>query len=91
MLLRLAAYGADGIEAFYTTHTERETEYFGRWRRTGLLVTGGSDTHIEDGAFDRLPAFYPSEALLGRSECKFFGDLSPAPPWNFPVIERGRL
>ena len=66
LLLRLAAYGADGIEAFYTTHTERETEYFEALaRRTGLLVTGGSDTHTEDGTHSiGSPAFYPSEALL---------------------------
>lgn len=28
MIVRLAAYGIDGIEGVYTTHTEKETEYF---------------------------------------------------------------
>ena len=46
----LAAYGVDGIEAGYTTHTEKETEYFCQLAKSlGLLVTGGSDTHVEDG------------------------------------------
>lgn len=66
MILDLAKYGADGIEAVYTTHTERETEYFKELaRRAELFVTGGSDTHEERGNY-RIgnPLFYPSEALL---------------------------
>lgn len=64
----LVDYGADGIEAVYTTHTEEETEYFQKLAgRFGVFVTGGSDTHYED---DRhrigYPEFYPSLALLER-------------------------
>ena len=63
---RLAAYGADGIEAVYTTHTERETEYFRNLAaELNLLVTGGSDTHYEEGIHAvGNPPFIPSEALL---------------------------
>lgn len=66
LISRLADYGADGIEAVYTTHTEEETEYFKRLAgRLGLLVTGGSDTHYES-ADHRIgyPLFYPSDELL---------------------------
>ena len=66
MIFALAKYGADGIEAVYTTHTERETEYFTALaERLGLLVTGGSDTHKE-ADIHRIgsPEFYPSGRLL---------------------------
>ena len=66
IILALAEYGMDGIEAVYTTHTDRETEYFKTLAaRAGLLVTGGSDTHRESGNY-RIgnPPFYPSEKLL---------------------------
>ena len=66
IILALAEYGMDGIEAVYTTHTDRETEYFKTLAaRAGLLVTGGSDTHRESGNY-RVgnPPFYPSEKLL---------------------------
>lgn len=68
MIFALAKYGFDGIEAVYTTHTEKETEYFkGLAERLGLLVTGGSDTHLEaDVHRIGLPVFYPSEVLLER-------------------------
>ncbi len=46
----LAAEGLDGIECHYTTHTAIETEYFSAFARAhGLLITGGSDYHVEDG------------------------------------------
>lgn len=66
MIVRLAAYGIDGIEGVYTTHTEKETEYFRTLaEKLGLFVTGGSDTHREDeGHKIGLPVFYPSERLL---------------------------
>ena len=68
LIMRLIAYGLDGIESVYTTHTERETEYFSALARAkGVLVTGGSDTHVEDKTH-RIgsPAFQASEALLKR-------------------------
>ena len=66
IILALAEYGMDGIEAVYTTHTDRETEYFKTLAaRAGLLVTGGSDTHVEtDDHRIGSPVFYPSERLL---------------------------
>ena len=66
MILSLAKYGVDGIEAVYTTHTEKETEYFKALaEKYGLLVTGGSDTHVEtDDHRIGSPVFYPSERLL---------------------------
>ena len=65
IILRLAEYGVDGIEAFYTTHTEEETEYLRRWRKRRALVTGGSDTHVETETHKiGRPLFYPSEKLL---------------------------
>ena len=66
IILALAEYGVDGIEAVYATNTDRETEYFKTLAaRAGLLVTGGSDTHRESGNY-RVgnPPFYPSEKLL---------------------------
>lgn len=65
-LRKLVAYGADGIECFYTTHTEKDTEYFlALARELGVLVTGGSDTHYEEETHRiGLPRFEPSQALL---------------------------
>lgn len=72
---KLKALGADGIEVFYTTHTEEETEYFLRLsKELALLVTGGSDTHFEGDGNSNYPRknkigaldFTPSEALLER-------------------------
>ncbi len=67
-VLRMIKEGADGIEVFYTTHTEREREYFSRLaKENGLLVTGGSDTHFEDGTHAiGSPEFQPSKELLER-------------------------
>lgn len=68
LISRLAAIGLDGIEAVYSGHTERETEYFkGLAEEYNLLVTGGSDTHVFSG--NRVigcPEFVPSEELLRR-------------------------
>lgn len=62
----LAAYGADGIEATYTTHTEKETAYFlALARELSILPTGGSDTHYEEGYHAiGSPKFAPSRAFL---------------------------
>ncbi len=64
----LAKGGVDGIEAHYTTHTEEETAYFLRLaKELNLLVTGGSDTHVEDGIhIIGKPEYSPSEALLEK-------------------------
>lgn len=59
--------GLDGIEAYYTTHTEEQTGYFlSLAKKYGLLVTGGSDMHVEDGLHASIgtPAFQPSNELL---------------------------
>lgn len=63
---RLVRRGLDGIECIYTTHTERETEYFMRYASMhGLLQTGGSDFHAEDGRhFIGKPNFEPDDKLL---------------------------
>ncbi len=73
MIKEVIAMGVDGIEAVYTTHTERETAYFSALARAhGLLITGGSDTHYEadenEGDAHRVgsPAFLPSKTLLER-------------------------
>lgn len=67
-LLALTEYGVDGIEAYYSTHTEEDTNYFLAFaERTGLLVTGGSDTHYDDPTHRvGYPVFYPSERLLEK-------------------------
>lgn len=68
LIKALCAYGVDGIEAVYTTHTKQETEYFlSLAEKFGLLVTGGSDTHAERGNYTiGSPLFYPSETLLEK-------------------------
>ena len=72
---RLKGLGADGIEVFYTTHTEEETEYFLRLsKELGLLATGGSDTHFEGDGNSNYPRknkigsplFMPEKELLER-------------------------
>ncbi len=71
-VISLAKEGLDGIEGVYTTHTQRETEYFrGLAARLGLLVTGGSDTHFEEESHRiGLPRFTPSEELLAAVKLK---------------------
>ena len=68
LIKALCAYGVDGIEAVYTTHTNEETEYFlSLAQRFNLLVTGGSDTHKENEKYSiGSPVFYPSEKLLEK-------------------------
>jgi predicted metal-dependent phosphoesterase TrpH len=62
--------GLDGIETFYTTHTERETEYFlSLAKRYGLIITGGSDTHVEDSTHAiGTPDYFVDERLLAFVE-----------------------
>ena len=50
LILSLQEKGLDGIEALYTTHTDDETTYFlALAKERNLIVSGGSDTHVEDG------------------------------------------
>ena len=65
---QLIGLGLDGIEATYTTHTKRETEYFcALARENGLLITGGSDTHFEQETHKiGHPFFEPDERLYEK-------------------------
>lgn len=63
---RLAGFGLSGIEAVYSGHTVKETQYYKELaERYSLLITGGSDTHHTGGTRRiGLPVFYPDERLL---------------------------
>jgi hypothetical protein len=56
---RFHGYGVDGVECFYTTHTQPQTELLGaRCEQLGLLSTGSSDFHgPEHRQFSRFRAF----------------------------------
>ena len=56
---RFAAEGLDGVEAFYTTHTEPQTRLVaGHCAERGLLTTGSADFHGPDHPrFNRFRAF----------------------------------
>ncbi len=66
LIERIIPHGLGGIEAVYSGHTVKETQYYKELaERYGLLVTGGSDTHYAEG--NRAvgdPLFYPDEKLL---------------------------
>ncbi len=66
LIASLCDHGLGGIEAVYTLHTEEETAgYRGLAQKYGLLVTGGSDTHMLRGKrIIGLPTFVPDEKLL---------------------------
>lgn len=66
LIEKLKSCGLGGIEAVYSGHTDRETQYYKELaERYGLLITGGSDTHFLNGGHAiGTPAFYPDEALL---------------------------
>ncbi len=72
ILRALVEQGADGIECYYTTHTDEEREYFIRFAREGgLLITGGSDTHFEEEMHQiGNVCFAPSKELLAKIEVK---------------------
>lgn len=66
LMEKLCANGLDGIECTYTTHTAEETAYFKQFAAAhGLLETGGSDFHAENGRrFLGKPAFFADGRLL---------------------------
>ena len=68
LIRTLAQYGADGIEAVYTTHTDEERIWFQTLaEKYHLLVTGGSDTHVEDEThIVGQPVFRADEKLLEK-------------------------
>lgn len=72
LILNLKEHGLGGIEAVYSGHTDRQTQYYkGLAERYSLLVTGGSDTHYKEG--NRKigdPCFYASEELLSALKIK---------------------
>lgn len=67
-IFELKEKGIDGIEIYYTTHTEKDVEYFRSLAdRLGLFATGGSDTHVEDGEhIIGEPKFCLSQEFLRR-------------------------
>lgn len=72
LIERLAPLGLRGIEAVYSGHTDRQTQYYkGLAERYSLFVTGGSDTHYSEGNRKvGVPCFYPSEGLLAALKIK---------------------
>jgi len=67
LIKNLVNEGLNGIEAVYTTHTLKETEYFKHLAgELSLLVTGGSDMHRQgfEGRLVGEPRFEPDEKLL---------------------------
>ena len=56
---RFAGFGVDGVEAFYVTHTEAQTQFaVDACEQRGLLTTGSSDFHGPDHKlFSRFRAF----------------------------------
>jgi predicted metal-dependent phosphoesterase TrpH len=66
---RFLALGLDGVEAFYVTHTQTQTELLAaRCKALGLLSTGSADFHgPENRLFSRFLAFdtYGLEPNLG--------------------------
>jgi hypothetical protein len=56
---RFHAFGIDGVEAFYVTHTREQTELLAaRCAELGLLTTGSADFHGPDNRqFSKFMAF----------------------------------
>lgn len=68
LVKKLTNCGLGGIEAVYSAHTVTETAYYKEMAKAyGLIVTGGSDTHLI-GRNRRVgtPVFYADETLLGK-------------------------
>lgn len=59
MVERFRVLGIDGVEAFYVTHTQEQTELLAkRCKELGLLSTGSADFHgPENRLFSRFMAF----------------------------------
>ena len=67
LIASLKEYGLHGIECHYSTHTPLQTKtYLGYAKKYDLLVSGGSDTHWEEGTSRSIgsPVFYAGEELL---------------------------
>lgn len=64
--------GLDGIECHYSTHTALQTErYLAYAKKYDLRVSGGSDTHWEDGARSiGAPVFHITDELLSYLQRK---------------------
>ena len=68
LLEDLVKYGIEGMECYYTTHTEAETEeYLAFARKHKLFITGGSDFHFDHGkpVFGK-PDYIVDENFLAR-------------------------
>ncbi len=62
---RFCALGLDGVEAFYVTHTQEQTELLAdRCAQLGLLSTGSSDFH---GPEHKLFSRFCAHRLFGRA------------------------
>ena len=68
LIRSLVDCGAEGIEVVYTTHTEEEIAWYRALAKDfHLLVTGGSDTHVDDEKHAvGKPVFFADEALLEK-------------------------
>ena len=66
IIYRLKEMGVDGMECFYSTHTEEQTAYFeGLCEKLGLFRSGGSDFHSDFGSREiGKPYFQPSDEFL---------------------------
>lgn len=75
LLGRLVRLGLDGIECAYTTHTEEETQAYCAYAEAhGLVISGGSDFHMEDGVHVAgMPAFEPDERLTDALRARGVG------------------
>ena len=73
LIKSLIEYGLDGIECYYSTHTPLQTEaYLAKAKEYGLMVSGGSDMHWEDGKSRMVgtPVFFATENLLSQLKVK---------------------
>lgn len=65
LISKLKDRGLGGIEAVYSTHTANETAYYKEIAATfGLIVTGGSDTHVIGGRKKIGSPFFEADGKL---------------------------